>query len=89
MFQYGSWNGSMTPVLPATTLATACYEFMFYSCNVVKRIVTYAQDISASNCLDAWVSNVSATGDFYNLGGATYTSGDSCIPSGWTEHNSL
>lgn len=29
------------------------------------------------------------TGDFYNLGGATYTSGDSGIPTGWTEHTLL
>lgn len=89
MFQYANWATLMTPVLPATTLATACYEFMFYGCGAIKRIITYAQDISASNCLDAWLDQTSSTGDFYNLGGATYTSGASGIPSGWTEHSTL
>ena len=36
-----------------------------------------------------WLNGVSATGDFYNLGGATYTTGTSGIPSGWTVHTSL
>ena len=33
--------------------------------------------------------NTPTTGDFYNLGGATYTTGTSGIPSGWTIHTSL
>lgn len=77
------------PVLPATTLANNCYFLMFRYCSNLNRIVTYAQDISASNCINGWLNGVAATGDFYNLGGATYPSGDSGIPSGWTEHTSL
>ena len=32
---------------------------------------------------------VPSTGDFYNLGGAKYETGDTGIPSGWTIHTSL
>ena len=78
-----------TPVLPATTLAERCYEGMFYNCTSLNSVTTYAQDISASTCTFNWLNNVSATGEFYNLGGATYTSGVSGIPEGWTEHTSL
>lgn len=77
------------PVLPATTLVQNCYTDMFYSCTSLNSVTTYAQDISASGCLQNWLNSVAATGDFYNLGGATYTSGASGIPGGWTEHNSL
>ena len=77
------------PALPATTLGKYCYQYMFYGCTSLAKVTTYAQDISASSCLYNWLGNVAATGDFYNLGGATYTSGASGIPSGWTEHNSL
>ena len=77
------------PVLPATTLAQSCYSSMFYGCTSLAKVTTYAQDISASSCLYNWLGNVAATGDFYNLGGATYTSGASGIPTGWTEHTSL
>jgi hypothetical protein len=86
MFQYGGSNAC--PILPATTLVKNCYQTMFYASNV-NGIVSYATDISASGCLDGWVYNVSGTGDFYNLGGATYPSGKSGIPTGWTEHTSL
>lgn len=86
MFQYGETKAS--PVLPATTLAYGCYAYMFFSTNVVG-VVTYAQDISATECTSGWLESVSGTGDFYNLGGATYPSGANGIPDGWTEHNSL
>ena len=77
------------PVLPATTMASRCYDRMFMNCAALNTITTYAQDVSLSGCLTDWVYNVAAQGDFYNLGGATYTSGRSGIPTGWTEHNSL
>lgn len=76
------------PVLPATKLAGSCYLRMFYNCPI-SRIVTYAQDISASRCTENWLESVYYKGDFYNLGGASYTSGASGIPTGWTEHTSL
>lgn len=76
------------PVLPATTLPTGCYAYMFNYCGSLNRIETYA-NTKQNNSLEYWLQNVSATGDFYNLGSVTYTSGASGIPSGWTEHTSL
>jgi hypothetical protein len=43
-----------------------------------------ATDISASNCLDNWVSGVASSGNFYKKSGVTIPSGVSGIPSGWT-----
>jgi len=91
---YGNmFNGctSLTtaPELPATTLVEQCYAGMFSGCSSLNSVTTYATNISATNCLNVWLNGVSATGDFYNLGGATYTSGASGIPEGWTEHNTL
>ena len=77
------------PALPATTLVSNCYNNMFGDCTNLNSVTTYATDISAINCLNNWLAAVSATGDFYNLGGATYPSGVSGIPSGWTIHTSL
>jgi hypothetical protein len=56
---------------------------------LINSITTYANDISATDCLFNWLSGVASTGDFYNLGGATYPTGTSGIPTGWTEHTSL
>ena len=78
-----------TPELPATTLAQYCYRNMFTGCTNLTKVTTYASNISAISCLQDWLSGVSATGEFYNLGGATFTSGVSGIPTGWTEHTSL
>ena len=77
------------PTLPATTLVEQCYSFMFYGCSNLNRIVTYANNISATKCINSWVSGVAAQGEFYNLGSATYSSGASGIPTGWTVHTSL
>lgn len=74
------------PVLPATTLVNFCYYAMFYGCTSLNSVTTYADDISATNCLGIWLDGVSSTGDFYNYGNATYPSGASGIPTGWTEH---
>jgi hypothetical protein len=62
---------------------------MFQRCTSLNQVTTYADNISASSCLSYWLSGVAATGDFYNLGSATYRSGASGIPEGWTEHNTL
>lgn len=84
----GCTSLTTAPALPATTLADICYSYMFYGCTSLNSVTTYANDISASNCLYNWLSGVAATGTFHNLGTATYPSGDSGIPSGWTEVNS-
>ena len=84
---YGCSALTQAPALPATTLAQGCYTYMFYNCTSLNEITTCANDISAPMCLLGWVENVAATGDFYNKGTATYTTGVSGIPTGWTLHN--
>jgi len=78
---------TQAPALPATTLISWCYRNLFNSCTNLNTITTYATDIPDDSCLIDWVGGVSATGDFYNLGGATYAvDSPSGIPQGWTEH---
>ena len=80
---------TQAPVLPATTLTLYCYYNMFSGCTNLNKVTTYAQDISANYCLSNWLNGVAAQGEFYNLGSATYSSGASGIPTGWTVHTSL
>ena len=63
----------------------ACYRGMFSGCTSLVSVSAYA-DTYSGNGFEGWLNNVSATGDFYNLGGATFPSGGNGIPSGWTEH---
>lgn len=74
------------PTLLATTLKAGSYEYMFSGCSSLNQITTYANDVSASDCLKNWLENVAPTGTFHNLGSATYpTDSASGIPQGWTE----
>lgn len=77
-----------SPILRATSLATDCYRDMFLGCSSLNKITTYVPYWNTSNA-SYWVRNVSSTGDFYNLGGASIPSGQSGIPTNWTEHTSL
>ena len=72
------------PVLPATTLAEYCYYRMFYDCSSLNYIKMLATDVSASNCLDWWVTNVAPSGTFIKDASATLPTGESGIPDGWT-----
>ena len=78
------------PTLLATTLAQYCYESMFAGCTNLNKVITYTNNIPqhAYDCLNNWLYGVAEHGDFYNLGTATYPSGSSGIPSGWTVHTS-
>ena len=86
----GCTSLTTAPVIYATVLrGYACCGEMFSGCTNLNNVTMYARNISGTDCLYNWLSGVSATGDFYNLGGATYPSGASGIPTGWTEHTSL
>ena len=61
------------------------YYYMFQNCASLNSITVYADDISATNCTNFWLSGVASSGTFRNLGSATYPTGVSGIPSGWTE----
>ena len=72
------------PELPATTLAIGCYKSMFKGCSKLNYIKMLATDISASNCLNSWVYNVSSTGTFVKHPQmTTLPTGTSGIPDGW------
>lgn len=90
---YGCFEGcnklEFAPVLKETVVRKETYRSFFQSCTKLKKVITYANDISGVSCLNSWLSSVAATGDFYNLGSATYPSGPSGIPSGWAEHKLL
>ena len=76
------------PELPATTLADNCYRYMFHGCKKLNYIKMLATNISASMCLDYWVSNVSSTGTFVKkLAMKSLPTGNSGIPRGWTVQN--
>ena len=87
MFQ-GCTSLKTAPELPATTLATSCYYNMFYDCTSLNYIKCLATDISATNCTSYWVSGVASTGTFVkNPNMASWTTGFSGIPTGWTVVN--
>lgn len=82
------------PILYAENVGDKSYREMFQGCTSLRKVITYAQnyvEISGTGygSLRDWLKSVSTTGDFYNLGGATYEAGTSGIPTGWTEHTSL
>ena len=73
------------PILPAPTLVQECYRQMF-SASGIKTIVCLATDISATDCLNMWMSGVPSTGTFYTDPSMTdkFPVGESGIPSGWS-----
>lgn len=73
------------PDLPATTLASGCYQSMFSGCSSLNSITMLATDISASGCLNSWVNGVAATGTFTKAASmTTLPTGASGIPENWT-----
>lgn len=84
---FDSCGISESPLLPATVLNTSSYATMLRNCKSLKTVRTLMTDISASSCLNNWLYNVSATGDFYCPASLTIPTGASGIPSGWTRHD--
>ena len=81
---YGCTGLTSAPVLPAATLTTGCYQAMFYGCSSLNEITMLATNVSASRCLNEWVSGVAATGTFTKVAGVSLSTGVSGIPEGWT-----
>lgn len=72
------------PELLATRISSSAYKGMFNGCtnlNYVKCLAT--SGISTTN-LSGWLNGVSATGTFVKAASASYSTGASGIPSGWT-----
>lgn len=79
---YGCTSLTTAPELPATTLQSGCYTQMFRLCsslNFIKCLI-----ISNSSYAQGWVFGVSPTGTFVKHPNATWPTGESGIPTGWT-----
>ena len=71
--------------LPATTLASNCYNSMFYGCTGLKYVKAMFTTTPTSTYTKNWVNNVGATGTFVKNASATWNvTGDNGVPSGWT-----
>ena len=80
----GCTSLTTAPELPANTLTLGCYYYMFNGCTSLNYIKCLATDTSESNCTGYWVTNVAATGTFVkNPNMASWTTGNSGIPTGW------
>ena len=81
----GCTSLTTVPELPATTLVESCYYQMFNRCTHLNYIKCLATNISASGCLNDWVSGVAASGTFIKDANMTsWPTGNNGIPSGWT-----
>lgn len=84
MFDYCT-SLTTAPELHATTLAKRCYMAMFYGCTNLNHITMLATDMSAEDCFNGWVEDVSSTGIFVKHPDATGTNFiEVCVPKGWT-----
>lgn len=81
---YGCTSLTTAPELPATSLVQFCYDEMFRGCSRLNYIKCLATDISANNCTRRWVYGVAANGTFTKASSATWGTGVSGIPEGWT-----
>ena len=89
MFE-GCHSLTKAPELPATTLVQGCYDSMFSGCQSLKEVRISATTITPEwvSALSGWLSDVSATGDFYCKPNATiFPTGTSGIPKGWRRLN--
>ena len=84
MFQ-GCTGLTSAPMLPAATLVSGCYSYMFYGCTNLKYIKCLATNLGEQNDKNTyyWVSGVSETGTFVKAADV-WSIGVDGIPSGWT-----
>lgn len=80
-------NLQYAPNLPAKIATASCYYAMFNNDSLINEIHCEMTDISAPNCLNSWLTNVSPTGNFYCSTELEIPAGISGIPSGWTRHD--
>ena len=80
----GCYLMTTAPVLPATVLTSSCYDSMFFNCPLINAIECHAVNMSASSCTNIWLISAPASGTFTKHPSATWTTGTSGIPSGWT-----
>ena len=84
----GCTSLTTAPELPATTLTSYCYMYMFQDCRNLNYIKCLATNIPTNDCTDSWVNGVSATGTFVKSESmVSWQTGNNGIPSGWTVEN--
>ena len=72
-------------VLPATTLTTSCYYYMFYDCKSLNSIKVAFNVWDSTNTTFRWLNNVAASGTFTCPAELPDTRSTSNIPEGWTK----
>lgn len=77
------------PELPATTLVERCYYEMFEDCTSLNYVKCLATDMSPILSTGWWLSHVSSTGTFIKHPNATWPTGESGIPDGWTVQDAV
>ena len=81
----GCTNLENAPELPAITLASECYAYMFSSCsklNYVKALFTTTPENSYTR---GWLDGVASSGTFVKNAAATWNVvGVNGVPEGWT-----
>lgn len=81
---YGCISLIKAPDLISTTLPNSCYDRMFYQCTSLNYVKCLATSLGA-NSTYYWLDGVSTTGTFIKASGASWSTGPSGIPSGWTK----
>ena len=77
-------NLETSPVICATTIGHNACIGMFSGCTNLNHITCLATDISTQTPTLGWVAGVASTGTFVKAAGATWSRGNSGIPTGWT-----
>ena len=81
----GCTSLTTAPVLPATTLKSYCYSYMFRGCSKLNYIKAMFTTAPSTYYTSNWVNGVASTGTYVKNSAATYTTrGISAIPSNWT-----
>jgi hypothetical protein len=79
------WECSSLTKAPALLNKKISATQMFQGCSSLNNITCLAEDnIGGAYGTGYWVRGVSQTGTFYKKAGASWPSGDSGIPTGWT-----
>ena len=71
-----------SPILRCATGDSKCYEEMFKGNGNLIEVTCLKTD--DTNAFSNWLSNTSSTGTFKKASGASWSTGTSGIPSGWT-----
>ena len=81
----GCTSLTTAPELPATTLVSGCYEFMFDNCQNLNYIKAMFTTSPSNTYTTYWVRGVKSTGTFVKNSAATWNVvGYNAVPYGWT-----